>query len=490
MLSSFKKFLLKDGIYFLFLSGMAFLLFHKGFQMYFHQDDFIHASFSQNFSQVVKAFNLFSKAQFPFYRPIPTQTYFFLGLKLFGFNPLPFHLFNFCLLLLNSYLLFRLGIVLKLNKFASFLAACFYTLNSTHVAPMFSAAYVHELLLTLFSLLTISSFVKLFLEKNTLGGLIKTGVFFVLALMSKETAVIVPILSLLALFLSQIKYSKKRTITVLACFASILAVYGIGHFFFYGLPSGSSYIFEIGKPTLNIFVWYLLWAMSTPTMLIDFVGPKLAINPVLWQIMRINIKLFFVFFIIFLFCLFLLFLKSKVKPKLFLLGVWLLVGVLPVLPFPKHHLAIEQSLTLVGLSFVIGILISQGWREKGFSRIISTVCLLSYLVVVFNSVEIASKTHYIANGSKLVQRIIEYLKDLPGGISEDRVLYFKDGRILVPQYGSSRQISLALGGDRAIKLLFHQPDIQVFFEDGKPLPENLRGNKSVIEIDSSELFYR
>ncbi len=231
-----KKYFSKEVVWFFCLAILAALLFREGFFMFFHQDDFIHASFSQNFSQVLKAFNIFSKAEFPFYRPLPTQTYFYFGLKLFGFNPLPFHLANFFLLILNSYFVFRLGKIINLGKFASFLASCFYALNSTHVAPMFSAAYIHELLLTTFSLLTISSFVQAFSKKIVFKSLIKTLIFFVFSLMTKETAVVVPVLSVLALVLSKNSFTFKKLFISMIPFAFILLIYGIGHFLFYGLP--------------------------------------------------------------------------------------------------------------------------------------------------------------------------------------------------------------------------------------------------------------
>lgn len=474
---------------FLFLSLCAAFLFRKGFSLFFYQDDFIHAGFSQTIFQVIKAFNLFSKADFPFYRPIPTQFYFFLGLKLFGFSALPFHLFNFFLLILNSYLLFRLGKILNFGKSASLLAAFFYTLNTTHVAPMFSPAYVHELLLTAFSILAVYSLIGWFLKRNS-ANLIKTLIFFVFSLMSKETAVVVPALSALGLILLQKPLSVKKLMPVIVPMGLILLIYFFGHFYFYGLPQGSSYVVLLGKPTINILSWYFLWAISVPSFLIDFIGPKLAINPSLWLVGGINLKIFLISFVIFLFFSFILFLDSKEKFKLFILSIWMLIGISPLLPFPKHHLAIEQTLMLLGLSLAIGLIYHEGILRKGLFRIFAFIGLICYLIAVFNSVEMASRTHYTANGSKLVLRIVDYLKNIPGGLSEDKILYFKDGKILIPQYGSSKQISLALGGDRAIKLLFNQPNIKVYFEDGNPLPKDLFNSPKVVEIDSSEFLYK
>lgn len=490
MLSFLKKYFLKEITWFFCLAILAALLFHEGFFMFFHQDDFIQASFSQTLPKVLKAFNIFSKADLPFYRPLSSQIYFYFGLKLFGFNSLPFHLINFSLLILNSYLLFRLGKVINFRKSTSILASFFYTLNSTHVAPMFSAAYVQELLLTTFSLLTISFFVQSFSKKKKFGCLCMTLIFFVFSLMTKETAVIVPILSVLALILSKNSFSLKKLFLSMVPFAFILLVYGIGHFFFYGLPKSSSYVFEFGKPTINILVWYGLWAMSVPPILIDFIGPKFTINPYLWQVGGINMPIFFTFFSLFISSLVFLSVIFKEKKKLAILTVWFIIGVLPVLPFPKHHLAIEQTLSLIGLSFLVGMVFSKRYFDKGLARFLSIVGLICYLVVVFNSVNLAGKTHYSATGSRLVWRMFTYLKSLPGDVFENKILYFKDGKILVPQYGSSKQISLAFGGDRGFKLLFKQPNLQVYFEDGNPLPKDLQENKNVIEIDSSEFLYK
>lgn len=139
-------------------------------------------------------------------------------------------------------------------------------------------------------------------------------------------------------------------------------------------------------------------------------------------------------------------LKFKEKSKLIILVFWFVVGVLPVLPFPKHHLAIEQTLSLIGLSFLVGIIFSQGYLNKGLVRFLSIIGLISCLIIVFNNVNLAGKTHYSATGSRLVWMSVTYLKSIYEGISENTIFYFKDRKILIPQYGSSKQISLAFGG--------------------------------------------
>src|SRR3989338_8332919 len=96
-----KKYLSLPEIIPLLVILYALIIFLPGFSLFFHQDDFIHMQVSQNLSQVINAFNIFSKGDFPFYRPIPTQIYFYIGKLVFGLNPLGYHTVNFLIFSAN-----------------------------------------------------------------------------------------------------------------------------------------------------------------------------------------------------------------------------------------------------------------------------------------------------------------------------------------------------------------------------------------------------
>jgi hypothetical protein len=281
------------GIMPLLVVFIVFILNFPAFRTYFYQDDFIHLSFSKDVNQVTTSFNLFQKGEYPFFRPLSTQMYFYIGKILFGLNPLGYHVINFLIFSINIILVYFLMKRISGVNIAS-LSVIFYGLNSTHIAPLYSAANVQELFLSFFGLLTIITFIS-WIKTSRKISFVLSLICYILALMSKETALAIP--GILALYLIIYLPFKITNITKrISPFTVILGVYLIGHFFYYGIAQDSSYVASFGKQTINIFTWYLLWAMSVPNILVDFVGPGLKINRVFFEVGKINAYIFMIIF--------------------------------------------------------------------------------------------------------------------------------------------------------------------------------------------------
>lgn len=454
-------------IYFLFLALTALVTFLPGFNLFFHQDDFVHRSFSLSLGQVFDGFNLFSKAAYPYFRPVSTQTYWFILPHIFGMTPLSYHIFNFLILILNTILVFVLGKNLKLSLKAALLASLFYCLSATHIAPMFSSAYVQELFLVTFSTLALIFFCK--------KKLVACFLFFLLAVASKETALVLPGLFVLI----QVFVLKGRDIKYLIP----LGLFTLGYLFLrltaYGIPESSSYHFMFGKSTLNILVWYFLWAVSVPNILIDFIGPGLKINPVLFKVTGTYLSNLIIGLPIFFGTLAILVVKVRPIKLIIFSALWFVIGVLPVVIFPLHHLAVEQTISLVGLSFLLGSL-AAGSKRLGL------ILIVSFIFVSMTTAWLGAKTHWTATGARLAEKVVTHVKSLHP--TNKTLIYFTDGKILIPAYGSSRQISLAVGGMRGFHLLFN-PSLKVYYEADGPLPKNLTRSRGIIYIDSSKLLY-
>ncbi len=460
----------------------AFIIFLPGFSLFFHQDDFIHLAVSQHLSQIINAFNLFSQGEFAFYRPLPTQVYYYLGKLVFGLNPFGYHSINFLIFSANIILVFILGIQLIGKKIIGALASVFYGINSTHVAPLFAAAYVHELLYTFFGLVCILAYIK----KRYLLSLI----VFILALMTKENALALPgILALYEIIFK--KNSIPKTIRIIIPYALILSIYLFGHFFFYGIAQSSSYQVIIGKPTLNILIWYFLWALSTPNILIDFLGSKFVLNPVFFAVSGfhgytylISFSLFLLFLLVFSF----IFFKTDNLLKRYILfaSLWFIVGLIPLLPFPLHKLGTEQAFSLVGLSLGLATILSFIWQKK-WGRPFVGLSLFFFLLISTNSIILARKTHWIVKSSREGEKVINYFRQRYNQIPKDSIIYFENGEIVIPEYGSSKQLYYSLGGGEALRIFLEKPELQIYFEDINPPPKNTDPNK-IIPIDSSQFI--
>lgn len=443
------------------------LIFVGGFQTYFHQDDFIDLSLSQNWDQVVKAFNIFSPAvDFQFYRPVSVQLYFFINKILFGWNVFGYHVLTMILLFLASFLVFLLAKRLFKNSSMALVAMVFFALNPTHFAAANSAAYAHETLLVIFSVATIY-----LLDIFNATGRIKFLFFgfftFLVALATKETAVVIPGLYVLITYLQTGKIFSKRSICVILISTIILGIYLFSHVKFYGMPVNSSYKIILGKPTIAISGWYFLWSLGAPNFLIDFVGSKLKLSDVFWLVTELNGVVFFTIFgtliaslLTGIFYLVRRGIKVIIPALVFIL--WFLVSILPVAIFPLHKLAIEQTLGLVGISLFLAWM---GKNIRGKSPLLVSILLPLFLINSINTIILAQKNHWIRHSASIAQRTVKLLDSRLESIPKNSVIYFKDGVVKISTWGSSRQIYYATGNGKGLDLLYKQKGWKFVFED-------------------------
>lgn len=485
----------KTSLWVLAILCVCFVLFFPGFFTYFSQDDFIHLSFSLSADKVLKSFNIFQKGEFPFYRPIPTQLYYFINYSLFGMQPFWYHIVNFILLCVNIILVYRLVKQITCNAFIGLIAVAIFAINSTHFAPLYSPAYVHELFYVLFSTSVVYFFVKHMQKMNNRDLLFSYG-FYILALMAKETAVVIPfILVLLYLMLQKSKKVLQRFIFFIGYFV-ILAIYLFGHFFYYGIAQSSSYKIIIGKETFNILIWYFLWALSTPNILIDFIGPGARVNNLFFTITGIQGYIYLLSFICVLVIgiLLIFFVRKKLVStssslsRQFISGIlWFIIGLVPLIIFPLHKLGTEQAFSLIGLSMSFGIVIYACFQMRGIKRIFSIVFVTTYLIVATNSILLGIKTHWIVRSAFQASAVISYFLQSYPNLPESQVIYFQNGEIKIPEYGSAKQLYYALGNGVAIPLVYKNENIEVYFEDIKPLPDE-KNDKNIIIVDSSNFL--
>jgi hypothetical protein len=465
------------------ISFFCFALFFDGFKTYFHQDDFIQMFYSQNLKSVFDAFNIFKKAEFAFYRPIPTQLYFFITKSFFGWNPMGYHVVNFMIFVANIFLIYRFVKNLVGKKSAAF-SALFFAVNTTHFAPLHAASYVHELCLVFFALLSCLFFSK-YLKSQKLKNLGFSIIFFIFALMSKETAVVIPGLIAIEYLFFKKRANLSEFIKIISVFTFVLFFYLFCHSVFYGMPESSSYKLMIGKDSLKMYFWYLIWGLSAPNILIDFLEPGLKIRSVFFEITKINGQFFLIIFPVFLIILIIIFviliLIKRNSFKLIFYGFsWFVISLIPLVVFPLHKLAIEQALALVGLSTSIGYVLSQVPKK------IAVLVTFLYILIAINSYSIAEKTHWILRSSYQAKSAVEKIRSLKIKDNQNQIVYFQNGKIAIPEYGSAKQIYLATGNGKLFPLMFGIPINNVFFEDVVSLPTNY--NSQSLRIDSSKLL--
>lgn len=130
-----------------------------------------------------------------YYRPL-LLIYYLLNTIIWGFNPVGFHLSNLLLHLLTTFLVFRIAMLLfENNRTAALLAAAFFSVHPVHNEVIGRVAMNENLLG-----LTVAASLYLWLQ----GRRRLSMLMFVLALLTKESAVMLPFL----LFIFEL--SKKR----------------------------------------------------------------------------------------------------------------------------------------------------------------------------------------------------------------------------------------------------------------------------------------
>src|SRR3989338_8445616 len=171
----------------LIIIGLIILFFTPSLVNYFSADDWFHLRVS-NVNKLSEFLNFFSfekTAQaISFYRPLPTQVFFFVFQKIFGLNPFPYHIFVLACFGLAGYLFYRLSKKLLGSEKKAIISILIFGLASSNVTRVYFLSHFQEISLVVFSLLTFLSY----LENKKLPAVI----FFVLAIMSKETAVVLP----------------------------------------------------------------------------------------------------------------------------------------------------------------------------------------------------------------------------------------------------------------------------------------------------------
>ena len=131
-----------------------------------------------------------------YYRPIQTVT-FWIQYRLHGLDPMPYHLFNVALHVVDVLLLFSFLLRLGLRRPLAFLASLAFGLHPLAVECVTFIAVRGDLLLLFFALLALHSL--LFVVRGRHGSAWVVGMVLsvALALITKESAVVVPVLLVL-----------------------------------------------------------------------------------------------------------------------------------------------------------------------------------------------------------------------------------------------------------------------------------------------------
>lgn len=455
---------IKVIIVLLFLTiGITGWFYRSSFKAYFFQDDWFSLRISK-----VSTFPDFIKFIIPrkdviYYRPIGMQLPFFVLERLFGANPIPFHLLTYITHAVNIILVFILMRLILKNDFKSLLIAFLYGTSLVHYIPFFwSATYAFVLGPTFF----LASFILffLFIQKKKLRYFGLSNLSFSLGLLTNEILIIFPLI----LFVYLINFRKKNEFKYVASFVILSIFFLVFRFILFPPPALEAYQLSLDKYALINLKAYLLWSLNWPEDMKDQFITFFKINP---QFIKQFSSFFYVFVGTLLFNILFLFIIPlglaiyknfrKIYPIL-LLGIsWFIIGLLPVLFFPQHSFSYYLPISLMGLMLVL---------TEPFSYLIKTVAGINRLVAYFLilgiiinwlftlgvAIKFNSEVHWASRRAKFAEAIIVKAKKLyPPDNPDYPYIYLKP----------DSEIKLALNDQDGFKVIYQDEKIVTVYKN-------------------------
>ena len=469
---------------FLILFILVGFLYYPILSVYFSHDDFFHFKISQTNGSISDFINLFGfhsleERGIAFYRPIFREVLFNVLYLLFGLNHLPFRILSLVIHFVNITLVYILMEKLFQRRELSFFTAFFFGITAANVGSLYYlAGGVQALGATMFMLATVILFWE-WLESQNIRFFIYSFFTFLISLGSHELAVVTPLLLFgLSLAKGELFWKSVQRIVL---FFMVVAVFLYFDFTRIGFSTGEQqYQLTFSpKAIFNSLAWYTAWALGIPEMFIDFVGPKLTLNPNLmkfWGDYTAGI-FFFGGIAVTLFAACLIYaLRGRVlggRRFLFLL-FWFPIALSPVILLPLHKSTYYLTPVLPAFWGLVGIVVFSAyeWLKKenmGVANSLFGVFLASAFLLSALSVTLADQTYPAANRGRIAQKLINDVREKYPQLPKGATVYFKND----PNYptisgdwgGSSKQAAFVLNNQDALQLLYKDPTLKVLYED-------------------------
>jgi 4-amino-4-deoxy-L-arabinose transferase-like glycosyltransferase len=293
---------------------------------YFLSDDFVLLTWTR-VDSIGEVAGFFDPGTFWFYRPMVKVVY-WLGQGTFGLRAAPFHLFSLVLHGLNAYLVYRLVARQAGARWVAGLAAALLFLLNAHHAETISWIAAIGDLMAAFCMLSALILFQRYLEGHSVLTIAASVALFALGLLSRETAVMLPALFLLSLFvlpgkgrvavpLSRLAVASVAYVVVLVGYLGVQLIgrngtqAGVGRGglqfrplnldsillaimdYVHGLVPGGSMLAQLPLDALRITVWFEWLVVIALAVVLCRMGYRLALFGLLWLLLT---PLLFIFF--------------------------------------------------------------------------------------------------------------------------------------------------------------------------------------------------
>lgn len=460
-------------MYFIFLFALTAFIFKKAFSTYFFNDDFFFFKISRinDFQQFI---NFFSPIRQVSYKPLSQEIFYFL-VHLFNENVFLAHLLVFLVYFIGLYYLYKVIFTLTKNKLLAYLTTFFYAINFTHVFQLYYLATFQDVAIFTFLCLTFYYFLK----ENKLLSL----VFFVLALLSKETAVLfVPFLILFKLVKGRkINWKSLIPYAILGIIFVLIYQYSLRY-----VTSLDNYKITFSpRLIINNSVWYLFWSFGVPNFTsLYFTSILKPPIPEFWK-MLINfpeIKTYFFLFIsynlLFTTSLIYYFINHKNRFKQFAyLIIFLLVCFFiflgPILFF-EHRWMIRLATPLIFTTLIQAFLTSHLIKEGKLFKLLGFILIILYFILQILGTKIHESSSTFLLESRFTKNAKVYFERNRKEILKRKTIYFLDKTKITPMpWGGSEKLKVTLSDQNFIDHYFPKTNLKaVYGFENKKIPKN------------------
>jgi hypothetical protein len=404
---------------------VTFIVFVPVLGVFFWQDDFVflyEARFAK-WTDILRAFLPWATGPLGFYRPLTTQLYFVIGDRIFGFKPEFYHAANLLLHTANAVLVYVLAKRLLKSRSVALCVALLYVTNRVHFESLCWISGIQEIGVTFFSLLAVVLYCSA-PSNHSLVRRVLSGATYLLALMSKENAVIVPLLLLSFDMLNLLVETGPRKTRDI--FVSQAILWGItGVYMASRLPymldllthSDGSYGFVLSTALFTKYGWGVLWSLDVLLHPLKRLKAALCPDSHLFHVFLLGAGLLLVANVLW-FIYTVARRKSNgwaaiSKARIALWGLlWFVLSMLPVV-FVSNFAAYLFMLPVVGLLITMGWVLKQGWEvlRKKWGRyalhtaLLASLCL--YIVISgFSMVQTLMETEGLIKGAAGAQATV------------------------------------------------------------------------------------
>jgi hypothetical protein len=464
------------------------IMFFPALTKFYTHDDFYFLKIAgvKSFGEFLNFFNLIRDIEgIGVYRPLTLRVYYFLSVELFNLNPIALRIISFITFFAVIFLVWKLIKYLTGNTKIALFSAFLYGVSVTHFGQLYYIGAFQELFLTAMFLASTIFFIKYEIgvkNRHRIRNLVASFIFYILAIMSKETAVVLPFILVLCHFylkLSKIiKFPFKSLVLSLIPYLTVLGVYLVLHFCYFGTISGDSYVwnFSLSRAT-NTLVWYGLWSLNIPEMLVDFVGPGINLNPNLLKFWSKEIIPILVLFAIEVGMTIYVFIRSQFTVHrsrfifLFFSISWFIATLTPVLFLPIHKFTYYLTLPLIGVVFLISYLFV---NQKLVVRII--FCLV-WLTISVLSLHLTLETNWITRGVDVSKRVYTYFNQNKLNFVSKNIVFVDTSKDLTLPWSPTTTLKTVLSDKNFFEVFYPGLTEKVFY-DG--LVESSKTGDSVI----------